>query len=152
MLKKDDGSLPCSDSDIAELLIPDPFVHRDNIDVKSWHSSENIKQWTFDYDETNLSNILSHTTLSGWNHYNGPLDHTDKDNLLQLIRHATSDIQRDFRLAAASILCIAVLRCCNDDVEYLRNLIGVISTDDFPALCYGHCFDGSLNHNCQDVS
>jgi hypothetical protein len=121
-----------------------------------------IQKWTLDYDEPNLYKKI-YTSMRDLNskrsnrmQYAGPLSNQDKDVLLKLIRHATSDIQRDFRLAAASILCMASLQCCSHDIDCLRQLIAVISTDDFPSLCYGECSASlsspTLNHNCHDVS
>lgn len=160
-----DDFLPCKDEDIVQYLIPTPFIRRKDFEDKGmnnrriWylqhphnHNYNYIQRWTLDYEEPNLCNkiLASRTTKKN---YHGPLSkEEDKYVLLQLIRHATSDIQRDFRLAAASVLCMASLQCCTDDIDYLRHFIAVISTSDFPAICYGECSTSpSPNHNCYDV-
>jgi hypothetical protein len=61
-----------------------------------------IQKWTSDYDEPNLYKKI-YTSMKDANpkksyrmQYAGPLSNQDKYVLLKLIRHATSDIQRDF--------------------------------------------------------
>jgi hypothetical protein len=128
-----------------------------------------LDPWTFDlldadgdltFDEENVGRLLIDDFTSA------NLFHNNKDTagvaedanqevtgkakseaMLNLIRHATSYLQRDFRLAAAVVLGIASQQYCRD-VEYLRTLIAVVSTsptDGFPSHCrYGNCSEEFL--------
>jgi hypothetical protein len=80
-----------------------------------------------------------------------PRDRLERSEiLLKLIRHSLSEMQRDFKLAAAVLTLMIRLRDL-DDVTVLRKLLVVIDSEYFP--CGKPCdHSEAVDHDCSDWS
>jgi len=151
---------PCRTTDLTVLFIPFTFVPRKDVVLDEWWTGMDL--WSvYESDlvtdfEQGLVKIKclssSNTTWMNRTSEASDISEEKKKAMLNLIRHASSYLQRDFRLAAAVVMGIASMHLC-DDVDYLRQLICVISTpieDGYPSHCRnGNCAEEFMEEQAE---